>query len=66
MQEEIKTQSKRGGARKGAGRKVSENPKNVRVSFSFTKLAADNLQRAADSAGMSRNDYLNTLLEQLN
>jgi uncharacterized protein YidB (DUF937 family) len=35
------------------------------VSFSFTALAADNLQRAADAAGVSRNDWMNTMLERL-
>lgn len=65
MQEEIKTQSKRGGARKGAGRKPAENPRNVRVSFSFTELAARKLQEAADDAGMSRNEFANSLFENL-
>ncbi len=54
-----------GGARAGAGRKAADNPRNVRVSFSFTALAADNLQRAADAAGVSRNDWMNTMLERL-
>jgi hypothetical protein len=64
MQEEIKPKSRRG-ARAGAGRKAADNPRNVRVSFSFTALAADNLQRAADAAGVSRNDWMNTMLERL-
>lgn len=63
MQESVK--STRGGARKGAGRKASDNPRNVRVSFSFTALAAENLQRKADERGVSRNDFLNSLLEQM-
>ncbi|MCM1517577.1 MAG: hypothetical protein NC117_02935 [Pseudoflavonifractor sp.] len=65
MQDELKPSPKRGGARKGAGRKASDNPRNVRVSFSFTALAAEKLQRAADEAGVSRNDFVNTLLEGL-
>lgn len=65
MQEEIKTAPKRGGRRAGAGRKPSANPRNVRVSFSFTALAAERLRMAAEAAGVSRNDFLNALLERL-
>ena len=64
-QEETTIKSKRGGARAGAGRRPSDNPKSVRASFSFTRLAADKLQAAADAAGVSRNDFLNSLLEAL-
>lgn len=64
MQEEIKV-SRRGGVRPGAGRKPSDNPRNVRASFSFTAKAAENLQRAATQAGMSRNEFLNNMLEHL-
>ena len=63
MQDEIKQPSKRGGARKGAGRKAAENPRNVRVSFSLTAKAAENLQKAADAAGVSRNDWIIRVLE---
>lgn len=65
MQEEIKTQSKRGGARPGAGRKRGENSRNVRASFSLSPLAASRLGMAADAQGCSRNDFLNRLLESL-
>lgn len=65
MQDEVKTASGRGGARKGAGRKASENPRNVRVSFSFTALAAEKLRLAAEAAGVSRNDFANSLFESL-
>ncbi len=63
MQEQEKSKSTRGGARAGSGRKPSLNPRNVRVSFCLTALAAEVLQRKADEAGVSRNDYLITLLE---
>lgn len=65
MQEEVKTVSKRGGARQGAGRKRGENSRNVRASFSLSPLAASNLQQKAEAEGCSRNDFLNRLLEAL-
>lgn len=63
MQDVIK--SGRGGARPGAGRKRGDNSRNIRTSFVLSPLADANLRRYAEANGVSRNDVINRLLEQL-
>ena len=63
--EQNEKKSGRGGARPGAGRKKMEGGKRVRASFMFSDKAAANLEAAAEAAGVSRNEWLNALLESL-
>lgn len=65
MQDSVNSQSRHGGARKGAGRKSGDNPRNIRASFMLSSKAADALREAAERENCSRNDILNRILESL-
>lgn len=56
---------KRGGRREGAGRKSFENARNNRAGFMLSKKALENLNRLADERHTTKNDIINTLLENL-
>ncbi len=54
-----------GGRRNGAGRKVQENARNIRASFSLSQKAADALAAYAEQHATTRNGAINDILENL-
>ncbi|MDE6649208.1 MAG: hypothetical protein K2K45_04695 [Muribaculaceae bacterium] len=55
----------RGGARKGAGRKKTENSRNISVACSLSPKAYENLQKLVEKEGSNKNDVINKILENL-
>lgn len=56
---------KRGGARPGAGRKKMINGRNIKMSFSLSSKAANELERQAVENNTTKNDIINILLEKI-
>ena len=55
----------RGGSRAGAGRKKTENARNIRASFMLSTKASEALERMAAQQNTTKNDVINNFLEQL-
>lgn len=56
---------KRGGVREGAGRKKTENSRNINVACRLSPKAFENLQKLVEQEGSNKNDVINKLLEGL-
>ena len=61
----IEKVEKRGGARKGSGRKKTENSRNISVACRLSPKAYENLQKLVEQQGSNKNDVINKLLEEI-
>lgn len=55
----------RGGSRPGAGRKPNTTPKRIPINIRLSVEASDNLKRAANYTGKSRQQLINDWAEGL-
>ena len=61
----IEKVEKRGGARKGSGRKKTDNSRNISVACKLSPKAYENLQKLVEQEGSNKNDVINKLLESM-